>query len=51
MSGFVCPCCNNITEIFKATTGGAEVLCKKDNLELLGKVPLDKDLGAACENG
>jgi len=51
MSGFVCPHCNTVTEIFSATTGGAQKLCEKDGITMLGKIPLDKDLGKACEDG
>lgn len=39
MSGFVCPKCGEVTEIF--SQGGGEKLAQKFNLPLLGKIPLD----------
>eukprot|EP01083_Nonionella_stella_P117417 349908_1 len=51
MSGFMCPCCNKKTQIFKPSTGGAKVLCKQLNVEYLGSVPIDQLLLECCENG
>lgn len=51
MSGFVCPSCNGLSEIFVPTSGGAEALCKEEGLELLGKVPLDPRIGRGCDFG
>ncbi|QER41642.1 Mrp/NBP35 family ATP-binding protein [Thermodesulfobacterium sp. TA1] len=39
MSGFVCPRCGDVIEIFK--TGGAEKLAQEYNVPFLGKIPLD----------
>jgi ATP-binding protein involved in chromosome partitioning len=39
MSGFVCPCCGEETDIF--TNGKTEVLCKEFNIDFLGRIPLD----------
>lgn len=39
MSGFVCPCCGEQTDIFM--NGGGEKLAKEYNINFLGKVPLD----------
>ncbi|KAM4634406.1 cytosolic Fe-S cluster assembly factor nubp1 isoform 2-T2 [Polymixia lowei] len=51
MSGFVCPKCTNMSQIFPPTTGGAEQMCKMLNLPLLGKVPLDPRIGRSCDEG
>mmetsp|Transcript_65074 Transcript_65074/g.103588 ORF Transcript_65074/g.103588 Transcript_65074/m.103588 type:complete len:443 (+) Transcript_65074:154-1482(+) len=51
MSGFMCPCCNKKSLIFKPTTGGARVLCKQMNIEYLGSIPIDQLLLQCCENG
>merc|ERR1712228_421938 len=51
MSGFVCPCCNKKTQIFKPSTGGAMVLCKELNIDYLGSLPIDQLLLKCCEMG
>lgn len=51
MAGFVCKNCNRKTDIFKATTGGGESLCKEFNIPYWGKVPLDPRLGVCCDQG
>lgn len=51
MSGFVCPNCKGQSEIFKATTGGGEALCKELGIKFLGSVPLDPRIGKACDDG
>ncbi|KAK9448072.1 cytosolic Fe-S cluster assembly factor NBP35 [Limtongia smithiae] len=51
MSGFVCPNCTGSSEIFVATTGGAEQLAKEAGVPFLGKVPLDPRVGVACDDG
>ncbi|XP_019363012.1 PREDICTED: cytosolic Fe-S cluster assembly factor NUBP1 [Gavialis gangeticus] len=51
MSGFICPKCKNESQIFPPTTGGAEMMCKNLNVSLLGKVPLDPQIGKSCDNG
>eukprot|EP00485_Elphidium_margaritaceum_P009814 CAMPEP_0202693732 /NCGR_PEP_ID=MMETSP1385-20130828/7766_1 /ASSEMBLY_ACC=CAM_ASM_000861 /TAXON_ID=933848 /ORGANISM="Elphidium margaritaceum" /LENGTH=467 /DNA_ID=CAMNT_0049349453 /DNA_START=21 /DNA_END=1420 /DNA_ORIENTATION=+ len=51
MSGFMCPCCNKKTQIFKASTGGAKALCTQMNVDYLGSVPIDQLLLQCCENG
>jgi len=49
MSGFVCPCCNTVTEIFK--NGGGEKMAQQFNLKFLGAVPLDARIGLSGESG
>ncbi|XP_042293593.1 cytosolic Fe-S cluster assembly factor NUBP1 [Sceloporus undulatus] len=51
MSGFVCPKCKTESQIFPPTTGGAEAMCHSYNLPLLGKVPLDPQIGKSCDKG
>lgn len=40
MSGFVCPCCQEVTELFHKSDL-VEQCAKENNLKLLGKIPLD----------
>ena len=42
MSGFVCPCCGEVSNIF--STGGGEELARREGLEFLGSMPVDTDL-------
>ena len=51
MSGFVCTSCKHKSRIFKATTGGARRLAKDTGIPFLGAVPLDPEIGEACDNG
>ncbi|KAF2108058.1 cytosolic Fe-S cluster assembly factor NBP35 [Lophiotrema nucula] len=51
MSGFVCPGCRHESQIFRATTGGAERLARDEGIPFLGKVPLDPRIGRACDYG
>lgn len=53
MSGFVCPNCNGESVVFpsKFSTGAGERLAAEYGVPLLGKVPLDPRLMAACEEG
>ena len=51
MSGFICPSCNFESSILPNTTGGAEKLCQDTGLLLLGKVPLDPNVGQVCDEG
>ncbi|MCK5833088.1 Mrp/NBP35 family ATP-binding protein [bacterium] len=49
MSGFVCPYCNKISEIFKV--GGGEKAAKEMEVDLLGKLPLEPKIMAASDDG
>ncbi|KAL8175285.1 UNVERIFIED_CONTAM: Cytosolic Fe-S cluster assembly factor nubp1 [Gekko kuhli] len=51
MSGFVCPKCKKESQIFPPTSGGAEAMCHALNVPLLGKVPLDPQIGKSCDMG
>lgn len=49
MSGFVCPCCGELSNIF--SSGGGEQLAAQYNLQLLGRIPLDPKLCEALDAG
>ena len=46
MSGFVCPCCEEVTNVFAA--GGGQQLAQTLSLPLLATLPLDPRLGACA---
>jgi Mrp family chromosome partitioning ATPase/predicted Fe-Mo cluster-binding NifX family protein len=49
MSGFVCPHCNNNTEIFKGD--GGRKMALDFNVPFLGKIPIDPALALAGDSG
>ena len=49
MSGFVCPQCGHITDIFKS--GGGENMALEMNIPFLGKIPIDPQIVDACDSG
>lgn len=49
MSGFKCPHCNTVTEIFKS--GGGEKLASDFGVPFLGRLPLDPAIAHACDAG
>lgn len=49
MSGFACPCCGEVTNVF--SKGGGEALAKQAHVPFLGCIPLDPQLGEAMEEG
>jgi ATP-binding protein involved in chromosome partitioning len=49
MSGFACPKCGEITNIFNA--GGGERMAADLRVPFLGSVPIDPKIGADCDNG
>lgn len=49
MSGYVCPCCGEISRVF--STGGGEELCKRDGLRFLGALPVDAELAELLDGG
>lgn len=51
MSGFVCPKCTHESQIFQATTGGAQALAEEMGVPYLGAVPLDPRIRMACDYG
>ena len=49
MSGFVCPKCGEITDIFMS--GGGEKMAKQMNVPFLGTIPIDPQIVRACDSG
>lgn len=49
MSGFVCPKCGTITDIFKS--GGGERMAADMGVPFLGRIPIDPAVGEACDDG
>jgi len=49
MSGFACPKCGEVTEIFKS--GGGEQLAANMNVPFLGKIPIDPSMVDAGDSG
>jgi Mrp family chromosome partitioning ATPase/predicted Fe-Mo cluster-binding NifX family protein len=49
MSGFVCPHCGKITDIFKS--GGGENMALEMNIPFLGRIPIDPQIVNACDSG
>ena len=49
MSGFVCPHCHEVVNVFKS--GGGERLAQDMNIPFLGRIPLDPELAAAGDEG
>lgn len=42
MSGYVCPCCGEISNVF--STGGGEEMARRESLHFLGSLPVDTEL-------
>jgi len=51
MSGYVCTKCAHEEQIFEASTGGAEAMCKQMGVPFLGRVPLDGRVARAGDAG
>jgi len=49
MSGFVCPKCGDVTNIFKQ--GGAEKMCTDMDVPFAGRIPLTADIVEAGDSG
>ena len=49
MSGFVCPRCGEVTDIFKS--GGGERMANEMGVPFLGRIPIDPAVGKACDDG
>jgi ATP-binding protein involved in chromosome partitioning len=50
MSGFACPDCDKVYDIF-GSRGGGENMAKENNVPFLGRIPIDPDLATACDTG
>lgn len=42
MSGYVCPCCGKISNVF--STGGGEEMARREGVPFLGALPVDTEL-------
>ena len=42
MSGYVCPCCGEVSNVF--STGGGEEMARKEGVPFLGALPVDTEL-------
>lgn len=51
MSGFLCPCCGKVTEVFPTAGAGPRGMAADFGVPYLGALPLDPQLLAACESG
>lgn len=49
MSGFVCPKCGEITDIFKS--GGGQRMAEEMGVRFLGRIPIDPQIAQACDDG
>jgi len=49
MSGFVCPKCGELTDLF--CSGGGTETASKMNVPFLGKIPIDPQVAQACDSG
>ncbi len=49
MSGFVCPDCGSVVDIF--SSGGGEKMAEEEEVPFLGKIPLDPNIVKACDEG
>ncbi len=49
MSGFACPRCGEVTEIFRA--GGGERMAAEMHVPFLGRIPIDPAVTEACDAG
>jgi Mrp family chromosome partitioning ATPase len=49
MSGFVCPNCGTVVDIF--SSGGGEKMAEEEGVPFLGKIPLDPNIVKACDEG
>ncbi|KAL4903459.1 P-loop containing nucleoside triphosphate hydrolase protein [Aspergillus multicolor] len=47
MSGYTCPCCGEVSNLF--SSGGGEVMAREMGVRFLGKVPVDVQFGALVE--
>lgn len=49
MSGYVCPCCGEISNVF--STGGGEDMARREELRFLGRLPVDTELVTLLDGG
>lgn len=49
MSGYACPCCGEITNVF--SIGGGEAMANREGLTFLGALPIDTQLVDLLDSG
>jgi Mrp family chromosome partitioning ATPase len=49
MSGYICPCCDEVTNIF--SSGGGQIMAEQANIPFLGKIPIEPRFGEMVEQG
>ncbi|KAH9004038.1 P-loop containing nucleoside triphosphate hydrolase protein [Lactarius hatsudake] len=49
MSGYVCPCCGEVSNVF--STGGGQEMARKEGVPFLGALPVDTELVALLDAG
>ncbi|MBN1764337.1 MAG: Mrp/NBP35 family ATP-binding protein [Sedimentisphaerales bacterium] len=49
MSGFVCPQCGHVTDIFNS--GGAEEMARQMEVPFLGRLPIEPQITQSCDEG
>lgn len=49
MSGYVCPCCGEISNVF--STGGGEEMARREGVPFLGALPVDTELVSLLDAG
>ncbi|KAJ7593042.1 P-loop containing nucleoside triphosphate hydrolase protein [Mycena floridula] len=49
MSGYVCPCCGEISNVF--STGGGKEMARRENIPYLGSLPVDTELVTILDGG
>ncbi len=49
MSGFACPKCGEVTNIFKS--GGGQRMAQEMNVPFLGSIPIDPQISESCDAG
>jgi Mrp family chromosome partitioning ATPase len=49
MSGYVCPCCGEVSRVF--STGGGEELGRREGVKFLGSLPVDTELAGVLDGG
>jgi len=49
MSGYACPCCGEVTNVF--STGGGAEMARREDIAFLGSLPVDTELVTLLDGG
>src|SRR5688572_24475635 len=49
MSGYACPCCGEVQNVF--SSGGGQAMAEQEKLEFLGRLPVDTELVSVLDAG